>query len=113
MPARIVLRDPILFPIQAFFNAVSDSSFVKVVDHLTNGVGFAVNDTDCTFPTDLDPCEELFEGVRFSLFEDQVVISKDQLRHYLQIVCDAFIIEHPEDKDVISKFFDRYHSSMK
>lgn len=107
MPTRITLSDPKLFPIQAFFNAVSDSSFVQVVDHLTKGIGYSINVADCSFPGDLDPGEESFDGVCFSIYEDEVVISNDQLRHYLQVVCDDYTSKHPEDERVLKEYLGR------
>jgi hypothetical protein len=107
MPARLNLHDPQLIPVQAFFNAIGDASFVKMVDCLTSGIGFSVNDVDCTFPGDLDPGEELFDGVRFSLFEERVVITRDELQHYLQITCADFIFNHPEAKPILDEFLCR------
>ena len=87
MPNRLTLDDESLFPIQAFFDAVGDDSFVRVVDSLTKGVGYSINDCDCSFPDDLEPDEESFEGVRFSLFEQSIVISTEQLGQYIRLVC--------------------------
>lgn len=37
---RVTIDDDSILPVQAFFNAVSDWSFVLVMDALTNGVGW-------------------------------------------------------------------------
>jgi hypothetical protein len=92
---------------QAFFNAVSDGSFVRVIDCLTSGIGFSINEADCTFPTDLETDEGPFDGVRFSLFEDAVVIPLSQLRQYIKTVCDDYVVKHPEDKHLLDQFLTR------
>jgi hypothetical protein len=107
MPTRLTLSNPALFPIQAFFNAVSDDSFVHVVDCLTSGIGFHIDETDCMFPSDLDPGEEPFDGVQFSIFEDNVVISLAQLREYLDTICRHHIASHPEDMAIITQLLAR------
>ena len=107
MPTRININDSMYFPVQALLNAVSDSSFVDFVDCLTRGIGFSSNDADCTFPGDLDPDEIPFEGVRFSLFEDEVVVSLDQLREYLTIACNSYIATHPESECNLNNYLSR------
>jgi hypothetical protein len=107
MPNRINLKDERLFPVQAFFNAVSDSSFVQVVDHLTKGIGYSAEDAHCRFPADLDSGEEPFDGVRFSLFEDSVVIGMPQLHHFLTIVSNRYAESHPEDKEALNQLLQR------
>jgi hypothetical protein len=107
MPQRLEITNPDLFPIQAFFNSVSDASFMKVVDCLTSRIGYSINETNCTFPGDLDPGEESFEGVCLSLFEESVVISLVQLREYLEIVCRNYVTCHLADEGVLSKLLTR------
>ena len=107
MQTRISLDDSELLPVQAFFNAVSDGSFERVVDCLTKGVGYSINDADCTFPGDLDPGDEPFDGVRFTLFEEQVVISALQLRRYIEFVCADYVNRHPEAEAALTQFLGR------
>ena len=107
MSTRLKLDDPSLFPVQAFFNAIGDASFVQVIDHLTSRVGYSINDADCTFPADLDPGDEPFDGVRFSLFEEDKVISIEQLNDYVRRVCDAHRAHHPEDEERIEQLLGR------
>lgn len=107
MPTRLTITDSTSFPIQTFFNAVSDSDLVHVVDWLTSGIGYHINDTHCRFPGDLDPGEESFEGVRFSLFEDSVIISPEQLREYLATVCRKHIVSYPDDEADLVRFLAR------
>ena len=104
MPTRLTLSDPKLLPIQAFFNAVGDSSFLRVIDCLTKGIGFSINDVDCSFPGDLDPGDESFDGARFSLFEEHINISIDRLRQYLQTVCKVYVAEHPETERILNEY---------
>ena len=68
---------------------------------------FSINDVDCSFPGDLDPGDESFDGVRFSLFEEHIIISTDQLRQYLQTVCKAYVAEHPETERILHEYHQR------
>lgn len=96
---RIEIEDERLFPVQAFFNAISDNAFVRIMLDLKRGVGSGVNDCFCEFPNELDPGEEPFEGVRFSLFEDEVVLSLNELNKYIDQVCEVHLADFPEDRE--------------
>jgi hypothetical protein len=97
MPDRVRL-DASLFPVQVFFNAVCDQSFVGVVERLSHGIGHCVNDIDCSFPEDLDPDEEPFEGIRFSTFEEEVLLDNQSLLDIVAVACDEHLLRHPTDK---------------
>lgn len=107
MPSRLTISDPQMFPVQAFFNAVGDAAFVRMVDHLTRGIGYGSNEADCSFPTDLDPDEEMFAGVRFTLFEDRIVLTKEQLRAILKQAIAAYVASHPSDRLLLDEYLDR------
>lgn len=107
MPDRLTIDDDILFPVQAFFNAVSDDSFIRVMDSLTNGVGYSIYECDCSFPGDLDPGEEIFQGVRFSLFEHSVVISNQELSSYIRKVYKGFVDRFPKEQENLARILNR------
>jgi len=91
-----------LFPVQAFFNAISDTHFVETMLSLHAGIGRGINDVVCSFPDDLDPGEDPFDGVRFSFFEETVVISRNMLRTVMKQACEAFIRDHPDQASVVA-----------
>jgi hypothetical protein len=62
MPDRLELAGD-LWVVAAFFNAVKDSSFTRVIDSLTSGIGYQVEVALCEFPQDLEEGEEPFDGV--------------------------------------------------
>jgi len=107
MPIRLTLSDSKMFPVQAFFNSVSDSSFVKVIDWLTKGIGYSIDVAHVNFPTDLDPWEQPFEGVRFSIYEDSVTISREKLMEIIRPLCADYCSQHPKDEAAIKGFLDR------
>ena len=107
MPNRLAIQDDSLFPIQAFFNAIGDGSFVRMLDSLTNGIGFSINDCDCSFPADLEPDEKTFDGVRFSLFERNIVISTAELARFLRIACDEFVKTCPNETQAVNRLLSR------
>ena len=80
--------DP-LFPMQAFFNIIRASEFIEIVSNLTSGHGAGLECVYCGFPGDADPGEEPFEGVRFALFEDEVVVDEKTFAKFLRLACEA------------------------
>ena len=107
MPTRLTLDDPKLFPVQAFFNSIADTSFVQVVDHLTGGIGYSINDAHVRFPADLEQDEQTFDRIRFSLHEDRVTITRNELRKHLQALATNFISQHPEEKNAVEQLLAR------
>lgn len=107
MPDRLTLDDERLLPVQAFFNAIGEESFVRVIDSLTSGVGYTSNDCDCSFPGDLDPGEKVFQGIRFSLFEQSIVISHEELASYIKIVCQGHVDRHPTEQENIARILNQ------
>ncbi|WP_241503518.1 ribonuclease toxin immunity protein CdiI [Bacillus safensis] len=100
------------FPVVVFFNAITDDSFVNIVQHLSTGVGYGINDVDCTFPNDLEPGEEPFHGVLFALHDDKVIVDYQTFYYYLEQASNTYITEYPQDKKTISevlrKVFEKY-----
>lgn len=85
MPDRLQLEES-MFPVQAFFNAIPDDCFDKVLASLQGHVGYSINDCHCQFPSDLDPDEESFSGVRFSIYEDEVILDDEDFQGILEKV---------------------------
>ena len=97
MPERLELECR-LFPVQVFFNALSDRKFWEVLESLKNKVGHSINDCHCEFSSDLDYGEETFEGVRFSIYEDSVIISEEVLKLILKEIALKQIEKFPEQQ---------------
>lgn len=96
---RITIEDSRLFPVQAFFNAIRDDEFVVRVEELLRNIGHGYDGgVCCTFPEELDPGEEPFEGVEFSVGYEDVIIPRADFRHYLQLACYAYLESRPEDR---------------
>lgn len=64
----------------------------------SKGVGASFNDCHCEFPGDLEPEHGLIEGIQFSLYEQEVVISNSKFLQYLKNICDIFIEDNPQEK---------------
>ena len=95
------------FPIQAFFNAISDSKFTEVIGQMSLGIGRGINDAVCTFPGDLDPEEELFDGIQFSLYGwEPVIADYKKFYYYLSLACKAHIEDFPDDQNKIKEYAD-------
>lgn len=107
MPDRLTVDDESLLPVQAFFNAVSDESFLHVIDSLVNGAGCVINDCGCLFPGDLDSGDEIFAGVQFFLFEQTVVISNQELAGLIKEVCRRFADRNPAEQGNVARILSR------
>ena len=106
MPDRLNLSDD-LFPIQTFFNAIGHDSFAGAINSLLDGVGYSVNECNCSFPGDLDPDEEPFEGVRFSIFEDEVVIPETSLHDYIKLACSEQLSLMPNQRTEVELILEK------
>lgn len=97
MGRRVQLPDD-LFPAQAFFNAVPDSSFVAMVEQLSRGVGHVVNAAGCSF------VEEGPEPrrVEFWALNDEIRLSVEHFRELLRQVCDSQCQQVPEQADQLN-----------
>lgn len=105
MPDRVVIDKNEWFPVQAFFNAIPDDLFWGVTHSLMNGVGYSMNDCHCEFPVELDYDEEPFSGVRFSLFEDEIVLTEKEMKEMLRQVCESQVKRHPDEESRFSELF--------
>jgi len=93
--------------VKTFFNAISDSKFINVVKHMSLGIGYGSNDTVCTFPDDLDPGDEIFDGVEFSLINEAVIVDYRTFYHYLKLACKVYVRDFPKDEDTIKGYLDK------
>jgi len=85
-----------LFPMQAFFNAMPARSLIKTLTAFCEGVGAGFNDAVCEFPGELDENEVPFEGVRFYIFNEVLVVSNVEFVGVLFDVCSNYANRYPE-----------------
>lgn len=101
------------FPVKAFFNEISDNAFVRVIEYLSKGIGHGLNVAYCTFIDDIEPDEEAFEGVKFGIYEDEIIINYDDVYHYMKEACISYVKGYPEDtetiKNLINDFCKKYN----
>lgn len=92
------LYDESLYPLIGFFNAISTSNFVGTMKHLAESISVVIEYNGCYFPTDLEPGEDTFEGVKFSeeYLQEEIIVSHDLVYRYMEAVCEMFVKEHPE-----------------
>ncbi len=112
MKNRIEIKDPNFFPVQAFLNAIPDEQFSKTLENIAKGIGATFNDVDCSFPEDIDPNDEPFEGVSFSIFDEEVIISLEEFLIYLHQATDQYIAQHPSERDDIIRLVNRFSSKV-
>lgn len=96
----------------SFFSSLASRiDFVYYVDYLTKGIGIGLEESGCDFPNSLD--EYLiyqglgFDGIRFYSFEDEVSVDVLTFRKYLRMACDAYLQEHPKDRQQLEEYLAR------
>lgn len=113
MPNRLEIDDE-LYAVQSFFNSIHDKEFMHILDHLTNQIGHGFDESGCTFSGDLDPGDKTFEGVEFyiSPLNMEVVISLPKMYKYLEIVCEGYTKDHPENQAVLKGHLARFQKRI-
>ncbi|WP_133858910.1 ribonuclease toxin immunity protein CdiI [Comamonas sp. JUb58] len=86
------------FPAQAFFNSMKDRDFISTLEEFAKGIGRGFDDAVCEFPGELVSEDQPFKGVKFYLFEDEVVLSKLDFLRVLEEACLIYIARHPGDR---------------
>lgn len=105
------------FPIKAVFDMVSDDRFIRILEGISEGRGFGENYGACVFPDDLDEYDlatsGTLEGVEFGLHNgEEIIVDYETLLYYLNIVCDGYIQDYPDDKAVTERFLERYKKKL-
>jgi hypothetical protein len=93
---RIVLEDQLL-PVQAFFNAIPDVEFMKVLGLLAGGAGVDYNGVGYVLPGEDDESAPA-SGALFYVGTESVEVSNDDLLKYVQMSLDAYVASRPLDR---------------
>lgn len=91
--------------IYEFFDvAYDDNKFIEVIACICNNIGYSINDVGFTFP-DLKSIDESlhFDGVLFYRFDEDIFITDDDFKKYVQNICEVFLEKHPEHALEIKK----------
>ena len=92
------------FPVIAFFNAVPSSNFMRTVEQMSVGIGTGINAVDCSFPDDVEDDEEKFDGVRFSVHDEEVVLNYETFYYYLNLACKNYVDAFPDDRSELENY---------
>ncbi|WP_298261227.1 hypothetical protein [uncultured Litoreibacter sp.] len=105
MKQRLSLPDD-LYPVEAFFNVLTDASFVKALSSFAEGWGYNPEDKTCDFPNDLVE-EEGGPPERFSYIEvwtyannQEVRVSFNDFSKYLVSALEAQILSDPSNAEL-------------
>lgn len=60
---------------------------------LTRSVGAGFNTVVCEFPDDKDK----FEGVRFCLPDEEIIVGRQDFASYIRLACKAFLTQYPSE----------------
>lgn len=106
MDFPIVLKES-LFPVQAFFNAMPARSLIRTLAAFCDGVGAGFNDAVCEFPDELDEGVVRFNGVKFEIFNEEVIISNLEFLDIVSKVCTDFAEKYPDERDAVRDLLER------
>ncbi|WP_157760099.1 ribonuclease toxin immunity protein CdiI [Delftia acidovorans] len=101
MDFPIILENK-LFPVQAFFNAMPGISLIRTLESFCNRIGAGFNDATCEFPEEVESGDDYFDGVRFSIFNEEVIISNEVFFDILSQVCSIYISKNKDSSEEIS-----------
>lgn len=108
------------FPVKALFNMVPDHRFKDTIKAISKNTGFSENYGACVFWNDLDDYDKenipLYKGAEFGLHNgEEVIIQPHELLYYLEIVCDKYGKDHPEDMKIIQQYIHNFkiHNHLK
>ncbi len=101
------------FPVKIILDGVEDERFLDIINVTSKGEGFGVEAGACLFPNDLDAYDisqgNGFIGVEFGLYSgEEIVISYEEFYYYLEIICKSFLLDFPNEKEVIEKKLEEY-----
>lgn len=87
---RVLFQEDWL-PVQAFFNVIPGYSFTRVIRGLVDHINVHINSSHCEFSDSeyLEPDDEPFEGVRFVLLDEEVVLTWEDFLYALRVACEA------------------------
>ncbi len=97
---RIILEDRLL-PVQVFFNAIPDRSFIETLKAFGNATGAGFNDAFCGFPGEEDFDEEPLSGIEFAIKGEKVIINYDEFLSILEKVCNVYSEKHPDEAELV------------
>jgi hypothetical protein len=98
---RVVLEDKLL-PVQVFFNAIPDRSFISTLKSFEQGVGAGFNDAYCGFPGDEEYAEESLNGIEFAIKGEEVILDYNEFYSILEKACSAYNDMHPDQISVVA-----------
>lgn len=92
-----------LFPVQAFFNAMSDRNLISTLEGFSNRIGAGFNDVVCAFPEEVDDSDEPFTGVKFYIFNEEFVLLNPEFIRLLEQIGLMYLARHPEHQSRIEQ----------
>lgn len=93
--------------VEEFLAEISDARFHHELGRLLSGAGVSFEDIGVTFPEDLDPCEEPFEGVeiRHHIFGDVIRLPRAEFFTRLRAASDAYLRRFPFMSPIVDRLW--------
>ena len=101
---RVVFADELL-PAQAFFNAIPDGEFVRVLRNLSENVSVGWNGVVCDLPDD-DPESPKPGTVRFLIPGETIDVKNSEFVALVHIAILSFVRSNPDQRTAAEKVMD-------
>lgn len=87
--------------VKLVLNQIPERDFVEFIQGLSEEIGLGFQQEICTFPCELDPFEEKFDGVEFYIPKEAIVIGYKDFYDYVKQACNSYLLKHPEDTEIL------------
>ena len=82
-PPTLNSEEPIYLA-KLYSNRAHTLTFLGTIEHIINGAGVVDEHAGCGFSDDREPNEEPWEGIKFFLFEEEVVLNLPEAMELLR-----------------------------
>ena len=101
------------FPVIALLNEASNPNVIEFVENLCEGIGTGYDFSSCSFWNDFDEYDQVnmekFDGLLITNEAgDEIIISKQELKHYLEILYNRLSDEHFNNIHELRKLLDKF-----
>lgn len=97
-----------------YLYSIPDTTFVRVLENMSNGIGTSLDYLHCEFPGDIEAGEESFEGVRFRVLDDDGdVLGYEIFYSLLRDTCEEYLMDFPQNGEVVQHLLNKIAEGYK
>jgi hypothetical protein len=98
-----------LWVVKNFFSEHDGVLFPSCIAHILSGIGYGNEYAMCTFPDSIEPDEEPFNGIRFTMYGGHTkVIDEDAFKKITIEACRRYILKNSSRRNQITEILSRH-----